>query len=460
MTRKGWHVSRVQEAKVQRHFRAVESAIGSQDLPEVARLLAELTVGEVVDLLERLGVRQRAVAYRMLAKNRAVTVFERLDAPLQRELVTGLRDEEVAGVVESLDTDDRVSLLDELPAALATRLLKGLPPSERELTAAVLGYPEDSIGRRMNPSYVTTHPDLTCAESLERVRGELERTRNVYTVMVTDPQRRLMGVTSLRRLMAAPPDTLVSQVMEEADRVSATEPRERAARQCADLRVLSLPVVDDEDRLVGILTVDDALNILEDAESEDQARLSGSEPLRRPYLSTPVFRLVRSRVVWLLVLAVSAALTVRVLETFESTLEQLVVLSVFIPLLTGTGGNTGNQAATSLTRALALGDVHTRDIVKVMLREMRVGLCLGLLLGGLGFVIVGLIYGWDIGAVIGLTLLALCTLAATVGGCMPLIARAIGADPAVFSNPFISTFVDAAGLVVYFLIARAMLGLA
>ena len=159
-------------------------------------------------------------------------------------------------------------------------------------------------------------------------------------------------------------------------------------------------------------------------------------------------------------LAVSAVLTVRVLETFESTLEQLVVLSVFIPLLTGTGGNTGNQAATSLTRALALGDVHTRDVVKVMLREMRVGLCLGLLLGGLGFVIVGLIYGWDIGAVIGLTLLALCTLAATVGGCMPLIARSIGADPAVFSNPFISTFVDAAGLVVYFLIARAMLGLA
>ena len=391
----------------------------------------------------------------------AWSVMQRgLRTPLQRELVTGLRDEEVAGVVESLDTDDRVSLLDELPAALATRLLKGLPPSERELTAAVLGYPENSIGRRMNPSYVTTHPDLTCAESLERVRGELERTRNVYTVMVTDPQRRLMGVTSLQRLMAAPPETLVSQVMEEVDRVPATEPRERAARQCADLRVLSLPVVDDEDRLVGILTVDDALNILEDAESEDQARLSGSEPLRRPYLSTPVFRLVRSRVVWLLVLAVSAALTVRVLETFESTLEQLVVLSVFIPLLTGTGGNTGNQAATSLTRALALGDVHTRDVVKVMLREMRVGLCLGLLLGGLGFVIVGLIYGWDIGAVIGLTLLALCTLAATVGGCMPLIARAIGADPAVFSNPFISTFVDAAGLVVYFLIARAMLGLA
>lgn len=148
MTRKGWHVSRVHEVKVQRPFRAVESAIGSQDLPEVARLLAAFTVGEVVDLLERLGVRQRAVAYRMLAKDRAVTVFERLDAPLQRELVTGLRDEEVAGVVESLDTDDRVSLLDELPAALATRLLKGLPPSERELTAAVLGYPENSIGRR------------------------------------------------------------------------------------------------------------------------------------------------------------------------------------------------------------------------------------------------------------------------------------------------------------------------
>ena len=452
-------MSRVEEADVQRHFRTIEGAITDQDFPAVARLLRELSLTEVVELLERLGVRQRAVGYRMLSKDRAIAVFERLDAPLQSELLDGLQDEEVASVFASLDADDRVSLLDELPAKVATQLLHGLPRSERELTAVVLGYPEGSVGRRMDPEYVSTHPALTCGESLERVQRNLGRTENVYTVLVTDLQRRLVGVVSLQQLMAAPTHTTVSDIMTEAERAYASDPEEQTARRCSDLRLLSLPIVDEEDRLVGVLTVDDALDILEDAESEDQARISGSEPLRRPYLSTPIFTLVRSRVVWLLVLAVSATLTVRVLETFESTLDQLVVLSVFIPLLTGTGGNTGNQAATSITRALALGDVHTRDVAKVMLREVRVGLSLGVLLGGLGFVVAGVIYGFAIGAVIGLTLLTICTAAATVGGSLPLIARAIGADPAVFSNPFISTFVDATGLVVYFMIAKALLGI-
>jgi len=205
--------------------------------------------------------------------------------------------------------------------------------------------------------------------------------------------------------------------------------------------------------------VDDALRILEDADSEDQARIAGSEPLRRPYLSTPVRAIVRSRVVWLLVLAVGATLTIRVLEAFEATISQMVVLSVFIPLLIGTGGNTGNQAATTLTRALALGDVALRDIGRVLAREARTGLSLGLILGTAGFVLATLFYGPPVGAVIGLTLLAICTLAATVGGAMPLAAKRLRADPAVFSNPFITTFVDAAGLIIYFLIARAVLNL-
>ncbi len=205
------------------------------------------------------------------------------------------------------------------------------------------------------------------------------------------------------------------------------------------------------------LTVDDALRILEDAESEDQARIGGSEPLRRPYLSTPVRALVRSRVVWLLVLAVGATLTVQVLEVFEATLSQMVVLSVFIPLLIGTGGNTGNQAATTVTRALALGDVTPRDVVRVVAREARTGASLGLILGALGFALTSLVYGTSVGAVIGLTLLAVCALAATVGGAMPLAAKALRADPAVFSNPFITTFVDATGLVIYFLIALLVL---
>ena len=241
--------------------------------------------------------------------------------------------------------------------------------------------------------------------------------------------------------------------------VTASLDAEEAARYCADAKVLVLPVVDDEERLVGILTVDDALRILEEAESEDAARSGGTEPLRRPYLATPVRSIVRARVVWLLVLALGATLTVKVIGAFEATLEAQVVLSLFIPLLIGTGGNTGNQAATTITRALALGDVRPRDVFKVFAREVRVGALLGLLLGTLGFAIAALAFTVSLGLVIGLTLLGVCTMAASIGGLMPLLGKAVRADPAVFSNPFISTFVDAAGLVIYFLVATSILGL-
>ena len=207
------------------------------------------------------------------------------------------------------------------------------------------------------------------------------------------------------------------------------------------------------------MTVDDALLILEEEESEYAARAGGAEPLRRPYLSTPVFSIVRSRVIWLLVLAFGATFTVSVLGAFEAAIEQLVVLTLFIPLLIGLGGNTGNQAATTVTRALALQDVSARDIWSVLYRELRVGLLLGLLLGLIGFGLTTLIFCFNIGLVIGLTLFAICTVAATVGGVMPLVGLALRADPAVFSNPFITTFVDATGLIIYFLIAKAVLGI-
>jgi magnesium transporter len=198
---------------------------------------------------------------------------------------------------------------------------------------------------------------------------------------------------------------------------------------------------------------------MERENAEDSARTSGSEPLSRSYLATPILRVVRSRIVWLLVLAISAILTVQVLEIFEDRLEQVVVLALFIPLLTGTGGNTGNQAATTVTRALAVGEVRVRDLPRVVWKELRVGAVLGTVLGALGFTVAGLVYGVPIGLVMGLTLLSICVMAAIVGGLMPLLAKRIGADPAVFSNPFISTFCDATGLIIYFTIATAVLGL-
>lgn len=439
--------------------KTVERALDDRDLAAVTTAVRPLGSAEIVEVLERLDNTERAVIYRLLSKEQALEVFEDLDPSLQSDLVGGLQKDDVAALFAELDPDDRVELLDELPASVARRLLQGLPLRERAMTASILGYPQGSIGRRMSPEFVAVRTDSTAAAALDRVAAHLVDAETVYVLPVTDNHRTLVGVVNLRDLMGAAPETRIADLMERAYPVRASDDAEEAARRCADLKALVLPVVDNESRLVGILTVDDALRILETAETEDQARAGGTEPLRRPYLTNPVRNLVRGRVVWLLVLAVGATLTVQVLSVFEATLSQVVALALFVPLLIGTGGNTGNQAATTVTRALALGDIGSRDITKVVAREFRVGLSLGLLLGSLAFVLASIVYDTALGTVIALSLLSVCTMAATVGGTMPLIARAIRADPAVFSNPFISTFVDATGLLLYFLIAKVVLGI-
>ncbi|NLT29757.1 MAG: magnesium transporter [Propionibacterium sp.] len=439
--------------------RELDSALEQQDLPEVQRLAGEIRTADLVTSLARRPIGQQAVLFRLLPKDRALRVFEAMNPTAQADLVGELADHEVGSVFDDLDPDDRASLLDELPAKVARRLLHDLDPAERDLTAVVLGYPERSVGRRMSPEVIALSADSLVGESLQRVRDRMAEAETIYTLPVIAGGRRVVGVVSLRDLLAAHPTEIVGDLARRADLAYATEDVEDVARRTASLKRLGLPVVDSEERLVGIFTVDDALTVLEDAAEEDQARQGGAEPLRSPYLATPLWRIVRSRVVWLLVLAVGATLTVQVLEQFEATLGQMVVLSVFIPLLIGTGGNTGNQAATTVTRALAVGDVVPRDLLRIIAREFAIGLSLGAVLGGIAFGLISLAYSVEIGQVIGLTLLAVCTLAAVAGGVIPLVARTLRADPAVFSNPFISTLLDASGLVIYFLIAKALLGL-
>ncbi|WP_312977843.1 magnesium transporter [Corynebacterium sp.] len=437
----------------------VGELVETKNFTGIVDTVTPLSTEQVTALLERLPIEQRAIVYRLLPKDNAIEVFERFSPALQRDLIQGLRDGEVATIFSDLDPDDRVWLLDELPAALAPRLLHGLSTKDRQLTSEVLGYPKGSVGRRMTPEYVSTRVDATVGEALQRVHAQLDDAETVYTLPVLDGSRHLTGVVSLRDLLRSDPEVGISEIMQDVSAMTAYETAEAAARRCAELGFLALPIVDREDRLVGMLTIDDAARILEHEETEDAARQGGVEPLRRPYLATPVRSLVSSRIIWLLVLAVGATLTVQVLSVFEATLEQVTVLALFMPLMIGTGGNTGNQAATTVTRALALGDVRPRDVWKVLLRELGVGMSLGALLGLLGGVVTTVIYDPSVGLIIGLTLLAVCTMAATIGGIMPMIARALRADPAVFSNPFISTFVDAAGLIVYFMIAQAVLHL-
>jgi magnesium transporter len=437
-----------------------DQPLSMDKLQDLRQQLLQLDDLGAADALARLEPAERAKAFRLLSKQKAMAVFQLLDTAHQEELVSGLRDEQVLRLVQELDPDDRARLFDEMPAAVVRRLLAGLSPRERRLTSMLLGFPEESAGRIMSPKFVRLVPEMTVAEALERVRRRGRDAETIYALPVTDEELRLVGAVELRDLLLAEPETLVREVMNpEVRAVRVDEDQEKVARliQAADL--LALPVVDTENRLVGVVTVDDAMDVLGAEEEEDLARTGASEPLGRPYFSASVFRLARSRATWLLLLAVAAILTVNVLSAFENTLESVVTLTLFIPLLIGTGGNAGAQSATTIVRSMAMDDIRPGDIMRVVLREGRVGLLLGTMLGGLSFIPVWIFTGRSLALVISLTLITVCTLASLVGSLMPLLARQIGVDPAVVSAPFVTTIVDASGLLVYFLIARAVLGI-
>jgi magnesium transporter len=430
------------------------------DLEIIDRWLAQADVVAIADELSRLPREQRAVPFLLLARDRALEVFELLDPSLQQELLDGMRDANVRQLFEDLDPDDRARLTEELPAKVARRLLAGLSPNERRLTATLLGYPEDSAGRLMSPEVASLRAGMTVGEALERLRRIGRSAETIYALPVTDDRRRLVGALGLRDLVLADPSANVGDLMDtEVYSARVDSDQEEVARLMREADLLALPIVDSEDRLVGIVTVDDAMEVLEEEETEDVARAGGAEPLGRPYLATSIIEIARSRVVWLLVLIVAATFTVNVLQIFEETLNEALALALFIPLIIGTGGNTGSQAATTVTRALAVGEVRYDDLGRVILREARVGLLLGAMLGALALAPAWIFAGRDIGIVVSLTLLTVCTLAAFVGSLLPLVARRVGVDPAVMSAPFITTLVDASGLIVYFLIARTVLQL-
>jgi magnesium transporter len=438
----------------------LEELVEEGDLELIDRWLRQADVLEIAEELTRLPRERRAVPFRLLAKDRALEVFEALDPAVQQELLDGLRDASVLQLFEEMDPDDRARLTEEMPATVARRLLAGLSPTERQLTATLLGYPEDSAGRIMSPEVASLREGMTAADALDRLREIGHEAETIYALPVTDDRRRLVGVLGLRDLVLADPSAGIGELMDrEVYSARVDTDQEEVARLIRDADLLALPIVDTEDRLVGLVTVDDAMEILEEEETEDVARAGAAEPLGAPYLSVSVLDIARSRVVWLLFLIVAATLTVNVLQVFETTLNQVVALALFIPLVIGTGGNTGAQAATTVTRALAVGEVRLGDVANVVLREARVGLLLGAMLGLIALGPAWLFVGREIATVVALTLVAVCTLAAFVGSLLPLLARRAGVDPAVMSAPFITTLVDATGLVVYFVIARFVLGI-
>jgi magnesium transporter len=434
-------------------------AIELGDVKAIAKHLEDLAPHEIAEELTRLDAVESALVWRVLPKDEALEVFEELDSANQQMLLFGMRDQAFRDLLERMDPDDRVRLLGEAPASFVKKVLAGLSPKERRMTSELLGYPDESVGRYMSPEVIVTPETSTVAEVLATIRRKGKAAETVAVLAVVDRQRRFLGSVDLADLVMADEETVVMKIT-DADAATAlvTEDVESAARLLQDTNHLALIVLDTDKRVVGILTVDDAIDIIEEANSEDFARQSASLPSSGHYLSGKVFTLARLRIVWLMFLIVAATLTVSVLQIFEGSLEKFTALALFMPMLIGTGGNVGAQAATSAVRAIALGEVRPQDVFRVAWRESRVGLLLGIGLGLVGLIAGWLVASWQVGVTVAIAILVVCMWAATVGAVMPLAAKAMKIDPAVISAPMVTTLVDATGLIIYFLVAGLILG--
>ena len=419
-------------------------------VPELAQALTELRPDELAQLLARLG--DEALA-ELLAE---------LDPFDAARLLGKLSRARAADVLEEMDPDDATDVVGELEGIEAEAILDEMEPAEAGEIRGLLAYPPESAAGIMTPDFVSVAPYLTADEALAQLGRVAEEAETIYYAYVTDAGTgRLLGVLSLRRLVLSPRWKLVSQLMNtDVVRIHADADQETAARLLDQHSYLALPVVDDEDRLLGIITADDAADVLLEEAGEDIERLGGSQPLEEPYLRASIGHLYRKRVVWLLVLFVAEAYTGTVLRHFETTLSEMVSLAFFVPLLIGTGGNVGSQTVTTLVRAMGVGEVDVPDLPRILLRELAVGSLLGLTMGLATYVRAWTLgVGVEIGPVVAVTGLFVVVWAALVAGALPLILRRLRIDPAVVSAPLITTLVDGTGLFIYFTIARLMLGL-
>lgn len=403
---------------------------------------------------------ERADRLSRMPPEQARAAFEQLEAPLQEELLAHLRDAQVYRLMEDLDPDDRVRLLGRLPEPVSRAFIARLSPRERRFTHKLLAYPQETAGRIMTPEYLSLEPTLTAAAALERVRREGTEVETINALPVLGPGEQFAGLVMLSDLVMAEGDQVISDLVDvSVPTVRPETDQEQVARliQVADL--LALPVVSASGRLLGLITVDDAMDVLQWEQEEDIARTGAQEPLDRPYFATTLMGLTRARLLWLVLLALAGAVTVQVLNVFEPLLEQAVTLSLFIPLLIGVGGNSGAQSATTVIRAMATGEMNGGHKSQVMFRETRVGLLLGTAVALLAYLPVTLVFSSPLAITVALALVVICTGATFVGAGMPLLANRLGIDPAVVSAPVVTTVVDAGGLLLYFLIARVVMGL-
>ncbi|MEM8777957.1 MAG: magnesium transporter [Cyanobacteria bacterium P01_G01_bin.49] len=424
-------------------------------------LLVPVQPVDIAEAIERLPESVQLIAFRLLVKGEAIAVYEQLDSSVQQSLIEQFKQQEVRDIVDPMSPDDRARLFDELPAKVVRRLLEQLSPEERQNTALLLGYEEYTAGRIMTPEYISLKETFTVAQTLERIRALANASEVVYYLYVTDAFRHLSGILSLRDLVLSSPDTTLGEIMtRDIVCVNTNDDQEDVARVIQRYDLLAVPVVDNEQRLVGIVTVDDVIDILQQEATEDIYALGGVQADGDNYFQTSLVTVARKRVMWLLILLLTNTVTGTIIKSQVGLLEQMAILTAFIPLLTGTGGNVGAQSSTVVIRGLNTDDIRDLGAGQVIWRELLAGALLGLILGALATVwAYGLQGNWLVSISVGISLVAIAILASVAGSSLPFLFRSMNLDPALMSAPFITTAVDVIGVLIYFSIARMVLGL-
>ena len=439
---------KISEMLTNHQFREIRGALS---------ILAPQDIGLVVEEMEE---SERARVFRLLPKETAAEVFVEMSPQSQEALIKTFTDNELHEVLDELYIDDTVDIIEEMPANVVKRILKNTDAESRTAINQILRYPKDSAGSIMTTEYVRLNKDMTVADAFARIRRTGVDKETIYTCYVTERDRSLIGLVTVKDLLLADEECEISEIMTtNVISVETTEDKETVAQTMAKYDFLAIPVVDKGKRLVGIITYDDAADVLQEEATEDIEKMAAILPTDKPYLSTGVFETWRKRIPWLLLLMVSATFTSTILGHFNEKLAIIPILTIFIPMLMDTAGNAGGQSSVTIIRSLSLGDVQMRDVLRVIWKEIRVALLCGLCLAVVGFGKVILIDGASVmqALVVSLTLALTIVVAKFVGCTLPILAKRIGLDPAVMASPFITTIVDALSLLIYFAIATRLL---
>ena len=429
---------------------------------EIKNIISEMNEFDIADILEELDDNLRIKLFRLLPKDMATDVFSSMDEDVQVSLISSLTKKEATDLVEDMYSDDAADLFEEMPAIMVSKLLANVSNDTRTSINKLLKYKENSAGSLMAMEYIHLKKGLTIKESIERIRKQKDEFVSFDSCFVTDSKRKLLGYIDIKDLLINDSDTLIDDIMLSCEHIiKTTMDQEEVARIFKDYDYQTLPVVDMEQRLVGIITIDDIIDIMEEETTEDIEKMAAITPTDKSYIKTGVFETFIKRIPWLLLLMISATFTGSIIIHFENALAMYVSLTAFIPMLMDTGGNAGSQASVSVIRSLSLKEINYKDTFKVLWKEFRVSLLCGITLALANFLKLIFIdsVGVSIALVVCLTLVLTIMVAKMIGSSLPILARKLGFDPAVMASPFITTVVDATSLLIYFKIASLLLGI-